>query len=74
MQTIVIESTVHAWALPVLIACVFSGMILYLWIMIKMETAYFKKLKKAKQLIEEGHKRAINGKTGDGFFERRRRD
>ena len=64
----VIPNGLSSLSAAIVFSIIFGSMILYLLAMIASSANEAKKIKKATSLIEEGHRRAVNGKRNDGIY------
>lgn len=68
MPITTIDAATSIPAVPVIVICVLSGVLINLLISRYRTSAYNAKLKKAKNLIEDGHNKAMNGRVDDNIF------
>lgn len=68
-----INETINGEAPALIFAILFLSFIVYLIILVKSEKTEYNKMQKAKEMIEEGHKKAINGSKHDGFYRETKR-
>ncbi|MBQ7430279.1 hypothetical protein [Butyrivibrio sp.] len=68
----VIHDGLSSISAAIIFMIIFITIILYLLYMIAVSSAEKRKLKKARLLIEEGHRKAINGKKNDGIYQEER--
>jgi hypothetical protein len=73
MEQIVVNSSIAVHNIAILGLCVFGFVFLYLFILSRLIKVEMNNIVKAKELIEEGHENAINGRKDDGYYEETRR-
>ena len=73
MEQIIVNSSISVRNIAILGLCVFAFVFLYLFISSKLLNVEMNNIKKAKEMIEEGHENALNGRKDDGYYEETRR-
>ena len=74
MQEIIVNSSISPGSVALLGIITFSMTLMYLIVSTGMTSSENRKAMKAKRLIEDGHKRAVNGRKDDGFFKEIRKE
>lgn len=69
MPITTIDVATNIPAVPVIVICVLFCVLINLLISRYRTSAYNVKLKKAKNLIEDGHHKAMNGRVDDNIFQ-----
>lgn len=68
MQHIMIEDTMNGTAPAAVFMIIFLSIILYLVLTISVEKTRYDDLRDVSRMIETGHRKAMNGKRGDGMY------
>ncbi len=64
----VIHESITGFAPAIIFIILFGSMIFYLMITIGLEKHEYNKMTRCQKMIEDGHKKAINGNKHDGLY------
>ncbi len=70
----VINETISSLSAGIVFAIIFLSILLYMALTGKEERKRYNKIKRAKDLIEEGHNKALQGSRYDGIYKETRRE
>ncbi len=68
MKEIIVNSSISINSIAYVGICVFACMFIFFFLQEKRTKEELKKIKRAKELIEYGHEKALNGRKNDGFY------
>ena len=68
MKTITVFSSITGYGLAIIFLIIFLSILMYLIVSASIDKNEENKMKRAKKMIEDGHKKATNGKKDDGIY------